>query len=91
MDRGPAKLPNIASRLIAMAVRLAGSEAVVMHAMRAIETDFSAYRRGEKEPPWPEFDRLVQLVVDEQQKGIERRRAQIARVRQKVDERKPGR
>jgi hypothetical protein len=69
-----------------MAVTLAGSEQRVMHAMQVRAEDFAAYRSGEREPTWPQFDRLVQLVVEEQRKGIERRKAQIAHVRKKLDE-----
>jgi hypothetical protein len=69
-----------------MAVVLTGSEQRVMDVMQVAAGDFAAYRGGEREPTWPQFDRLVQLVVAEQRKGIERRKAQIAHVRRNLGE-----
>jgi hypothetical protein len=75
LDRRPDKLPNTCSRLIAMAVSLVGAVAPVMAHMRSSPADFEDYRAGRKEPPWSEFDRLVSLIVREQQVVIARNRA----------------
>jgi hypothetical protein len=82
MDRVPPRLPNTASRLIAMAVSLVGP-ARVMAEMKCSADDFEKYRDGEKEPTWPELDRLVLLVVDQQRIIIARNRDLLARTRAK--------
>jgi hypothetical protein len=66
MDRLDGKLPNTCSRLIAMAVSLAGSAQAVRDEMRASEADFTEFCAGQKEPSWPELNRLVTLIVREQ-------------------------
>ena len=81
MDRLAGKLPNTSSRLIAMAVSLVGSGQAVREHMRAAEADFSEYCTGQKEPSWPELDRLVTLIVREQGRMIAQNRALIARIR----------
>jgi hypothetical protein len=81
MDRLNGKLPNTCSRLIAMAVSLAGSAQAVREEMRASEADFTEYCAGQKEPSWPELNRLVTLIVREQGRMIAQNRELIARIR----------
>ena len=70
MDRVPEHLPNNASRLIAAAVSLVGSADEVRAFMKSAEVDFRDYCAGQKEPSWPEFDRLITLIIREQGKII---------------------
>jgi hypothetical protein len=83
MDRAPSKLPNSASRLIAMAVSLVGSGDAVREHMRASQTDFTDYCAGQKEPGWSEFDRLIALIVREQGRMIAQNRELLSRIRQR--------
>ena len=57
-----------------MAVSLAGDAQLVIAAMKCSQDDFREYCEGTKEPPWPELDRLVSLIVREQAKVIARNR-----------------
>jgi hypothetical protein len=75
MDRVPENLPNTTSRLIAMAASLVGSVNEVMVVMKSTEADFIEYCAGRKEPPWPELDRLIFLIITEQKKLMETNRA----------------
>ena len=45
--------------------------------------DFEKYRDGEKEPTWPELDKLVLLVVAQQRIIIAHNRDLLARMRAK--------
>jgi hypothetical protein len=81
VDRVPNKLPNTSSRLIAMAISLAGSAEAVMARMHCSPTDFAEYQAGRKEPTWAELERLVELIVSEQARLIEANRERVARVR----------
>ena len=81
MERAPPELPNTSSRLIAMAVSMLGSAQAVNAEMRCSAQDFDDYRIGKKEPSWPELDRLVTLIVREQNKLIARNRELLARIR----------
>ena len=60
------RVGKTAQRLIAMAVSLCGDAQPVRKAMRCSEEDFTAYCAGRKEPPWPEMDGLITLIVHEQ-------------------------
>ena len=80
MDRVPPKLPNISSRLIAMAVALVGESQSVMLEMRCSHRDFLDYCAGRQEPTGEELHRLVELVVAEQRKLIEKNRELLAQV-----------
>lgn len=81
MDRLAGKLPNTTSRLIAMAVSLVGDGETVRSAMQSSAEDFGDYRAGRKEPPFPELDRLVNLIIREQGQMIARTRELLARNR----------
>jgi hypothetical protein len=81
MDRAPPKLPNTTSRLIAMAASLVGEAEQVRAHMACSAADFLEYCAGRKEPPMPEFDRLISLIVREQGKIIAANRELIARIR----------
>jgi hypothetical protein len=81
MDRVPPKLPNTASRLIAMAVSLVGDAPTVALEMKSSDADFRDYAAGKKEPPSEEFGRLVHLIVSEQGKLIAKNRELIAEIR----------
>ena len=81
MDRVPPKLPNTASRLIAMAVSLVGDAQSVMLEMKCSHADFRDYYEGRKEPSADEFGRLVELLVREQRRVIEQNREFLAQSR----------
>ncbi|HWM30134.1 MAG TPA: hypothetical protein VNO69_00305 [Methyloceanibacter sp.] len=49
-----------------MAVSLLGDTRKVMAYMQCLEADFLEYCAGKKEPPWPELDRLIALIIHEQ-------------------------
>jgi hypothetical protein len=87
MERLPGKLPNTSSRLIAMAVNLLGSSQEVMARMKCSAVEFEDYCASRKEPTWAQLDRLVTLIVDEQQAGITKNREFLRAARRK---RKPG-
>ena len=86
MDRGPEKLPNTASRLIAMAASLVGGAEAVRRAMVCSPEDFQNYCSGLEEPPYAELDRLVTLIIVEQQKIIDRNHDFLAKMRGKQDQ-----
>jgi hypothetical protein len=81
VDRTPGKLPNTTSRLIAMAASMLGSNDAVLKAMKCSAADFLCYCDGSKEPAWQELERLVTLIVTQQQKLIEENRQLLARHR----------
>ena len=74
---------DIAARLIAMAVSLAGSVQEVQACMRSTEADFLDYCAGAKEPGLDELDRLISLIIREQGKIIAQNRELLQRVREK--------
>jgi hypothetical protein len=86
MDRVRPRLPNTASRLIAMAVSFVGPEHV-RACIKCSAEDFRKYRDGEKELTWPELDRLVKLVVDQQRIVIARNRDLLTRMRARREKR----
>lgn len=71
---------NTTSRLISIAASLVGSPAEVMAAMQSSAEDFRLYSDGTREPTGPELERLISLIVREQQKQISANRAALARV-----------
>ena len=85
LDRAPPKLPNTASRLIAMAASLVGEVEAVRLAMGCSNADFLEYVGSKKEPPWPEFDRLIQLILREQGKMIAKNRELMSEIRANRD------
>ena len=89
MDRVPPRLPNTASRLIAMAVSLLGNTEAVRLEMGCTPEEFRAYGEAETEPPWHQVDRLVQLIVREQGKVIARNRKLTEEIRARLDRDKP--
>jgi hypothetical protein len=54
-----------------------------MAIMQSAERDFLKYCAGEREPPWPELDRLIALIVREQGKLIAKNRELLAAQRGK--------
>lgn len=90
MDRAPQKLANTTSRLIAMAILLVGDEDEVRKTMRAPEADFALYRAGTKEPPWQQFDRLIELIITRQREQIQSSRRALEQVRKKIKPPKPS-
>jgi hypothetical protein len=66
-----------------MAGSLVGSAHKVMAAMKCSEADFHEYCNGEKEPTWPELDRLIGLIIREQGNLIAKNRELLAAARQK--------
>jgi hypothetical protein len=83
LDRAPDKLPNTASRLIAMAASLVGDAQSVMMEMKCSIYDFHAYCAAQKEPPVEELDRLLKLIIREQGNLIAKNRELIATMRAK--------
>jgi hypothetical protein len=83
MDRIPSKLPNTISRLIAMAVSLVGEAQSVMLEMRCSHVDFREYCLGLREPTTEEFERLLELIVSEQRKMIDKNRELLAQIRER--------
>ena len=86
MDRDPPRRPNTASRLISMAVSFVGP-AHVMNCMKCSAEDFQKYCNGEKDLTWPELDRLVKLVVEQQRIVIATNRDLLAGMRAKREKR----
>jgi hypothetical protein len=70
-------------RLIAMAVSLCGDKDIVSKAMCCSDSDLLAYCAGEKEPPWPELDRLIGLIIREQGVLIAGNREHLNKLRRK--------
>ena len=68
-----------------MATSLGVSVEDVRQAMGCSNADFLEYIEGRKNPPWPEFDRLIQFIVHEQGKMIVRNRELMAEIRAKRD------
>jgi len=81
LERMPRKPPNAASRLIAMAVTLVGEAQSVMLEMRCSHAEFREYTLGLREPTAEELDRLLELIISEQRKMIERNRELAAQLR----------
>ena len=71
-----------------MAATLVGSRREVMARMKCSAADFEDYCASRKEPTWAQFDRLVTLIVSEQQARIEKNREFLRAARRKP--RKPG-
>ena len=81
MDRVPPKLPNTASRLIAMAVSLVGEAQPVAVQMKCSQADFRRYCAGQTDPSSAQLHRLISLIIQEQGKLIARNRETIGRRR----------
>lgn len=64
-----------------MAVSLIGDREAVRSAMQSSAEDFRDYCAGRKEPPFPELDRLISLIIREQGQMIARNRERLARNR----------
>jgi hypothetical protein len=86
LDRVPPKLPNTSSRLIAMAVSLVGNVEAVRKEMGCSHEDFREYAASQKEPPWEQFDRLIQLIIREQGLLIAKTRELLTKIRDKKDQ-----
>ena len=84
--RRPPKLPNTASRLIAMAAGLLGSTDEVRTQLECSPEDFEAYRWAKREPPLMLLDRLVALIVLEQGKVVAKNRELLKELRAKRGE-----
>jgi hypothetical protein len=85
VDRAPPKLPNTTSRLIAMAASLGVGVEAIRQEMGCSASAFLEYVQGKKEPPWPEFDRLIQFIVREQGKMIVKNRELLSEIRVRRD------
>lgn len=72
---------NITSRLIAMGASLVGSAEQVMAAMQCSAENFRLYSGGTREPTSRELERLISLIVREQQKLISANRTALARAK----------
>lgn len=80
MERVPPKLPNTSSRLIAMAASLIGDLEAVCKEIGCSQPDFEAYCESEKELPWLERERLVEIIIREQKRLIAKNRELIAQI-----------
>jgi len=80
-DPAAPKLPTTTSRLIAVAVSLVGEAQSVMLEMKCSHADFREYCFGLREPSAEEFDRLIELIVVEQRKMLEKNRELLAQAR----------
>lgn len=80
--------PDTTPQLIALAVSLVGAQSKVMEQMRCPEADFLLYCSGEKELPLRELDRLVSLIVHEQQIKIVEQRERLSAFRAKQEQSK---
>jgi hypothetical protein len=78
MDRVPQNGEGLASKLIDMAVYLVG-KAHVMAYMRCSDDDFRDYCDARKSPPQPDIERLIELIVREQNKIIAKYREALAK------------
>ena len=67
--------------VIAMAVSLVGEAQSVALEMKCSNADFLEYCAGRKEPPPPELDRLVSLIIREQGRMISKNRQLLADMR----------
>lgn len=83
VERTSANAPSTCSRLIGMAVSLVGEAQSVMLEMRCSHAEFREYCLGLREPSAEEFERLVDLIVSEQRKLIEKHRELLAQVNEK--------
>ena len=80
-ERAAARPPSTASRLIAMAVSLVGEAQSVMLEMRCSHAEFREYCLGLREPSAEEFERLMDLIVSEQRKLLDKHRELLAQLR----------
>ena len=74
---------RVATRLIALAVSLAGSEEVEK-ALNCTPVDFRGFCAGLKEPTQAQFEALVDLIVREQNALIAKNRDVLAGIRAKM-------
>jgi hypothetical protein len=75
---------NLPNTLVAMAISLVGDADFVRREIGCSPANFTAYCAAQQQPPWPEHDRLIQLIVREQQKVIARNRDLISQIRAKT-------
>lgn len=80
------RAPDTTLKLIALAVSLVGDQSKVMKQMRCSEADFLLYCSGEKELPLRELDRLVSLIVHEQQAKVAAQRERLRAFRAKQEQ-----
>ena len=66
-----------------MAVSLVGEAQSVMLEMRCSHAEFREYCLGLREPSAEEFDRLLELIVTEQRKMLDKNRELLAQIRDK--------
>jgi hypothetical protein len=81
-DRVPPRQPSASSRLIAMAVALVGEAQSVMLEMRCSHAEFREYTMGLREPTAEELERLLELIVSEQRKLLDKNRELQAQIRE---------
>jgi hypothetical protein len=74
----PENAEGVASKLIGMAVSLVG-KAHVMAYMKCSDDDFRDYYDARKSPPQPDIERLIQLILREQNKIIAKYRELLAK------------
>ena len=66
-----------------MAVWLVGDSEAVRKCLQCSAVDFQDYVAGRKEPSWPEFDRLIELIVREEGTLIAKRREVLRQRRER--------
>ncbi len=72
-----------------MAILLLGEAKQLRTVMGASPEDFALYRNGTKEPPWEQFDRLIEIIMVRQREEIERTRARLRDIRSQTKKKSP--
>jgi hypothetical protein len=62
------------TRLLELLVAILGSTEAAREALQCSESEFESWLRGLQEPPWPKFERMIDMVVEYQSKAMEQRR-----------------
>jgi hypothetical protein len=65
------------TRLLELLVVILGSPAAAREDLRCSEIEFDSWMRGLSEPPWPKFERMIEVVLDHQARALEQRRAAL--------------
>jgi hypothetical protein len=65
------------TRLLELLVVILGSPAAAREDLRCSEIEFDSWMRGLSEPPWPKFERMIEVVLDHQARALEQRRAPL--------------
>lgn len=75
------KKTDNATRLLELAVKLAGTAEAVREALKCSLAELDYWRSGAAEPPPAEYHRLIDLIISEQAKQIRGYREALARLK----------